>query len=374
MAKGDILTPPGTGYIDCLTPDQKKILKEVWSIIFSIADSGEVIVPPELKCYIQKDSLSEEAAGHEAGMAKISLQELGLSVDKLRPILWDNVMGDHPGIRELCSARKWNVMKALNMMFKAFKWRLDEDIPSIKYSTDTQLNELYPKFFAQLDSGKFYIHGTDYENRPVVYLHNHLHRPRDQPNKTLERLVVYVIEAGRALVQHPVETVCLVFDLTGTTLENLDYEMAKYLSSIFEAYYPESLGRIIYHGAPIVFWAVWKLVESWMDPVVASKVRFTKNDQDLTQYIPAEHLPDRYKGGRNRYTYKYIYPEPRENDCMNDTETKNRLVAEWKAMMWKFEALTREWIAAGTENPTTARVEEEIEAERSQLTKDLRAA
>jgi len=60
------------------------------------------------------------------------------------------------------------VTNALNMMFKAFKWRLDEDIPAVKYSTDEELNKQYPKFYEQLESGKFYIHGTDSENRIVA--------------------------------------------------------------------------------------------------------------------------------------------------------------------------------------------------------------
>ena len=65
-------------------------------------------------------------------------------------------------------ARKWNVVNALNMLFKAFKWRLDEDIPAVKYSSDDKLDSQYPKFFEQLESGKFYINGTDKEGRIVA--------------------------------------------------------------------------------------------------------------------------------------------------------------------------------------------------------------
>jgi len=129
MAKGDIMTAPGTGYIDCLTLDQKKALKEVWSIVFSIADSGEAVVPKDMMLEVEKEAKSSgtqsatvtaaakagwfsgnksakaeeeaKAAGYGAGMAKISLADLGLSVEKLRPILWDNAMGDHPG-KHMC--------------------------------------------------------------------------------------------------------------------------------------------------------------------------------------------------------------------------------------------------------------------------------
>ncbi|KAF9142761.1 hypothetical protein BG015_000673 [Linnemannia schmuckeri] len=406
MAKGDIMTPPGTGYIDNLTPDQIASLKEVWSIIFHIADSGEAVVPAEMMREVEKEALSgkgaqtptvqaaakagwfsgnksiqaEEAAkaeGHGSGMAKISLEDLGLSVDKLRPILWDNVMGDHPDalLLRFIRARKWNTINALSMMFKAFKWRLDEDIPAVKYSSDVQLNDQNPKFFEQLEMGKFYIKGTDVEGRMVAYLNVRLHHPGDQPPKTLEKLTIYVMECGRVMVEHPVETVCLVFDLTGFSLSNMDFAMVRYLISIFEAYYPESLGRIIVHGAPFVFWGVWKIIEPWMDPVVASKVRFTRKDQDLLEYIPAEHLPSRYKGGLDKYEYKYIHAQEGENDHMADTATKDRLVAEWKALMWKFEALTREWVQLGTDKQVDAeRTEEVVVKERRELAKQLRIA
>jgi hypothetical protein len=260
------------------------------------------------------------------------------------------------------------------MMFKCFKWRLDEDIASIKYSTDVALNEQNPKFFEQLEMGKFYIHGTDKDGRIISYLNVRLHHPNDQPAKTLERLTIYVIEAGRVLLQHPVETVCLVFDLTGFGLSNMDFNMVKYLVTIFEAYYPESLGRIIIHGAPFVFWGVWKVIEPWLDPVVASKVRFTRKDQDLLEYIPANHLPDSYKGGLNKFRYSYPHAKEGENKAMEDTEAKERYVAEWKAVLMKVEDVTREWINVGTKDATSTRTEAEIEAERSQLAKDLRVA
>ncbi|KAG0074852.1 hypothetical protein BGZ92_003170, partial [Podila epicladia] len=183
MVKGDIPTPPGTGHIGCLTKDQKAILKDVWAVIFYIADSGEAIVPADMMNEVQKEATSSgtksttvqaaanagwfsgnkaakaqeeaKAAGFGAGMAKISLADLGLSVDKLRPILWDNVMGDHPDalVLRFVRARKWNIVNALNMMFKAFKWRLDEDVPAIKYSTDELLDSQNPKLIKQLETG-----------------------------------------------------------------------------------------------------------------------------------------------------------------------------------------------------------------------------
>lgn len=68
----------------------------------------------------------------------------------------------------------------------------------------------------------------------------------------------------------------------------------------FEAYYPESLGILVIHKAPFVFWGVWKIIEPWLDPVVASKIRFTRSDKELTDVIEAERLPNKYEGGKDQ--------------------------------------------------------------------------
>jgi hypothetical protein len=141
----------------------------------------------------------------------------------------------------------------------------------------------------------------------------------------------------------------------------------------FEAYYPESLGVLVIHKAPFVFWGVWKIIEGWLDPVVASKIRFTRSDKELTEVIDANHLPNKYDGGKDQYTYKYTPVVAGENDRFKDIETKNRLLDEWKGIMWKFEAVTKEWIQAGGKN-ASGRSEEEIEAERLNLAKELRVA
>jgi len=146
----------------------------------------------------------------------------------------------------------------------------------------------------------------------------------------------------------------------------------KFLVQCFEAYYPESLGILIIHKAPMVFWGVWKIIEPWLDPVVASKIRFTRSDKELTETIDADHLPNKYEGGKDQYTYEYIPPNPTENDIKKDTATRDRLMEEWRATLWKFEALTREWIAC--KKTEGARSEEVIETERLALTKELRAA
>ncbi|KAG0017543.1 hypothetical protein BGZ81_010700 [Podila clonocystis] len=392
MAKTDIPTPPGTGLVGKLLPEQKELLKQMWAEIFQIADSGvasttaEASTPPASETSsIKSKTATVKKSGWfgsskstpppvEAGTTRVNLADIGLSVEQLRPALWNNILGDHPDslLLRFLRARKWNVNNGLNMILKAFKWRLEDDIEEVKSKSEEELNAKYRGFKLQMEMGKSYLHGTDKNGRPVVYINVRMHKPADQDQKALEKFTIYVMEMGRLMIQPPVETACLVFDMTGFSLANMDYNFVKFLVQCFEAYYPESLGILLIHKAPFVFWGVWKIIEPWLDPVVASKIRFTRSDQEMTEVIDANHLPNKYDGGKDQFKYEYIPVVAGENDRMKDTETKERLLEEWKAIMWKFEALTREWIAC--KKVEGARSEEVIEAERLAITKDLRVA
>ncbi|KAG0308259.1 hypothetical protein BGZ98_008519 [Dissophora globulifera] len=388
MAKGDIQTPPGTGLVGSLTSDQKELLKQMWAEIFQIADSGAIDVPNELLPNVETASIksktdtakkgwfgsSKPAATEPAPSTRVNLADIGLSVDQLRPALWNNILGDHPDslLLRFLRARKWNVTNGMTMLLKAFKWRLEDDVEEVKSKSEDDLDAKYRGFKMQMELGKSYLHGTDKLGRPIVYINVRLHKPADQDAKALEKFTVYVMETGRLMIQPPVETACLIFDMTGFSLSNMDYNFVKFLVQCFEAYYPESLGVLCIHKAPFVFWGVWKIIEPWLDPVVATKIRFTRTDKELTEIIDAEHLPTKYEGGKDQFEYKYIPVAAGENDRMKDTETRDRLLEEWKAILWKFEALTREWIECNKKEGS--RPEAVIEEERLQLTKDLRVA
>ncbi|KAG0225439.1 hypothetical protein BGW41_004709, partial [Actinomortierella wolfii] len=223
-----------------------------------------------------------------------------------------------------------------------------------------------PANLLPLPNSKIYIYS---------YLNVGLHRPADQDYKTLERLTIYLMEQGRLLITPPTECVSLVFDLSQFGLSNMDYNLVRFLVQCFEAYYPESLGGIIVHKSPFVFWGVWKVIEPWLDRVVASKVKFTSTDAELLEYVPAEHLPSIYEGGLDKYRYEYARPVEGENDKMKDTETKKALYEKWETLADAFDVKTKEWIAKGDANDDSAfETAKKFFEERDAIAKDLRKA
>lgn len=103
-----------------------------------------------------------------------------------------------------------------------------------------------------------------------------------------------------------------------------------------------------------------------LDPVVASKVHFTNNVQDLEEFIARDKIPDEMDG-TSGWSYKYIEPVPGENEKMKDTETRDRLIQEREALYEEFESKTLEWIHEDDVTKRTA-----IKSERGAIAHKLR--
>lgn len=95
-----------------------------------------------------------------------------------------------------------------------------------------------------------------------LFLHNYiqysfinvsLHHKDDQTLETLKKFTIYVMETTRLFAAQPIDTACVVFNMTDFSLSHMDMDYVKFLISCFEAYYPESLGVCLVHRAPWIF-------------------------------------------------------------------------------------------------------------------------
>jgi hypothetical protein len=173
-----------------------------------------------------------------------------------------------------------------------------------------------------------------------------LHKQGEQSEESLERYTVYIMETARLMLQPPVDTAAVVFDMTGFSMANMDYAPVKYLIKCFEAHYPESLGICLVHKAPWLFSSIWAVIKGWLDPVVASKIHFTKTIEDMEAFIPKENIP-RELGGSEDWTYTYVEPTPDENVPLEDEARKNTLQSARGELVRKYESATHAWIAGG---------------------------
>ncbi|EPS39170.1 hypothetical protein H072_7040 [Dactylellina haptotyla CBS 200.50] len=289
--------------------------------------------------------------------------------EQLRTTFWGFVKYDNPDalLLRFLRARKWDVDKALVMMVSTMHWRgqevFVEDIvhegelgATRKDGVDLDANKHNEGFLHQLRIGKSYIHGTDKESRPICIVSVKLHKAAEQTPESLERYTIYLIETTRLMLKQPVDTACILFDMTGFGMANMDYAPVKFMIKCFEAHYPECLGICLVHNAPWIFQGIWKIIRGWLDPVVASKVHFTSKTSDLTEFIAASQLP-KFLGGEEDWTYEYIEPVPGENPAIDnptpeEIAEKEKLSEERQKIIDEYEKNTREWILEASKGAT----------------------
>jgi hypothetical protein len=155
--------------------------------------------------------------------------------------------------------------------------------------------------------------------------------------------------------------------MTDFSMANMDYTPVKFMIKCFEANYPESLGTVLVYKAPWVFNAVWSIVRGWLDPVVAGKVHFAKNIDELEKYVPRKQIPSEL-GGDEKWTYAYPEPIPGENEKMNDSATRGTLEGERADIVKKYENTVLEWVHEGDKGQSL----EEKRKERDAVAEEMR--
>ncbi|KAL4959441.1 CRAL-TRIO domain-containing protein [Aspergillus stella-maris] len=384
---------PGT--IGNLTPEQEAKLQEFWVLLFKVcgvqmdgieeterprSPVQEKKATPKRRFGLFGGSSSEKEESTSANGAASSLASLSITdgddkfgtskefqqalaeikPEDLRMAFWNMVKQDNPDslLLRFLRARKWDVKKALMMLVSTIRWRLhdakvDEDVMvngellalEQTNSSDPATKKKGEDFMKQFRMGKSFLHGVDKQGRPICYVRVRLHKAGDQDVEALDRFTVYTIESARMMLAPPVETACVIFDMTDFSLANMDYQPVKFMIKCFEANYPESLGVVLIHKAPWLFSSIWSVIKGWLDPVVAAKIQFTKNAADLEEFIPKSRIITELEGDE-KWEYKYIEPQEGENAKLKDTAKRDELVAQRQELAKELQDSTVSWILA----------------------------
>jgi hypothetical protein len=110
-----------------------------------------------------------------------------------------------------------------------------------------------------------------------------------------------------------------------------------------------------------------------MDPVVASKVHFTKSVADLDKFISRTQIPQELKGDED-WQYEYVEPKKDENAIMKDTATRDSLMYDRMMIGIRMLAATAAWISAttfaeGKEDPAAV---DELKSRRNAVIEEFR--
>lgn len=98
---------------------------------------------------------------------------------------------------------------------------------------------------------------------------------------------------------------------------------------------------------------IWSIIKGWLDPVVAAKIHFTKNREDLETFILPTQIPKELEGDED-WEYAYVEGQAGENKTMEDKETRDKLVAQRQALAKDIQDTTVEWIRASVKKEAEA--------------------
>ncbi|KAL9551536.1 hypothetical protein MBANPS3_004205 [Mucor bainieri] len=291
-----------------LTADQVDMLKSMWLRLLALFQQpGQEIQLPQHHQESQDTNSSKKGGFFGFGAKKeepVHDHFLGATSDPrwtslplekalpmipgelLREAFWGMVATDNPEstLLRFLRARKWDLDAAYNMLTNTLRWRLEMRINEIVSLGETGLIEELEKakkglgvaFKKQLEQKMVTLGGPDRRARGVCFVNVQVHHKDNQPLEVMKLLTIYVMETSRVICDYPMDT---------------DFEVVKFLVGCFQAYYPETLGLACVHKAPWVFSTIWNLITPILDPVVASKIVFTKNLDDLEKYVASDSLP-----------------------------------------------------------------------------------
>lgn len=241
------------GSLGNLTPDQEAKLQIAWLHLLRLC--GHTIPEPR--------------SAETPDRSKRFLEELGdKTADGFRRALWRFIVNDNPDatVLRFLRARKWDVELGMEMLVSAVNWREQTKVDTAIIRTGENVglaaspSKTDKEFLEQYRSGKSYARHTDKENRPIYIVRAILHDPSKQGLEAMERYILHSLESLRLLARAPADKSCLIFDMGGFSLKNMDYPVVKYLSQVFEARYPETLGAVVVHNAPFIFFGMFSLI------------------------------------------------------------------------------------------------------------------
>jgi len=209
-------------------------------------------------------------------------------------------------------ARKKKVTDALKMLLNALIFRVTYDIEGLCKKGERIIDQ------EEFSCGKVYFYKYDKQGRFVTYIHVSKHIKDVRPQMETEKMTILSMETVRLILNKNAPTACMVFDMNGFSMQNMDYGFIRFLLNCFQNYYPEMLGVALIVGAPWIFSGCWKIIKQLLDPVVANKVQFLKDKSEIKNYIDESEIPE-CLGGTNSFNYQYIpYKEEEDVHCSDE--------------------------------------------------------
>ena len=146
--------------------------------------------------------------------------------------------------------------------------------------------------------------GTDPDGLPIFTEYFASQRCYPELQQCFRQLIVAWIERMDRLAGE--KGIVYLGDLSNTPILGIDKEMGQFRVEILNRHYPLLTRRIIFHNAPLLIGPILRLIVAFMKPSIRDIVVYTKNVNQLSQFIDKKVIHKDLGGGRDG---KRIVPE-----------------------------------------------------------------
>ncbi|KAG0147649.1 hypothetical protein CROQUDRAFT_91163 [Cronartium quercuum f. sp. fusiforme G11] len=305
----------------------------------------------ELKSFWKRlfNLLGLSSSTSQQSSADAELEQIILKEGRKRYVeaLWMYTTFEDPDelVIRFIRARKHVIDHALRMFVECLKWRIETKVDEIVAKGELGFirQEGYDSagFIHQVKSGKTFIQGFSKNGGPVNYFFARLHRTSEQSPDAMNDFTTWSQENVRLVNSSLGSKVTVIFDLGGFGLGNMDWKGTLHYAKCLASFYPEALELLIIHNAPWVFQGIWKALCPMLDPVVRSKIFFTKSNEELREYFDEQYILEEHGGSS---TWKMSYPDPDITTPEVDQNRKAELMGQRKELVQKYIEATNRWI------------------------------
>ncbi|KAJ1949161.1 phosphatidylinositol transfer protein csr1 [Linderina macrospora] len=238
-------------------------------------------------------------------------------------------------------AREWDVNKAFDLLVGCVEWRASHAVDRLMWQGESTVNA------RMLERGLTYVPGKDKLGCPLLVVRVHENIPREHGEGLGEKYTAFAMEQASLISRTNGERATLVYDLSSFKMENIDYGFIKAIITMNNTIFPETFQLIVVHVNSWLFSGIWKLISPWFDPIIAKRIVFTKNAQQLQAYVNNDQIPEEM-GGAKKVKKEHVLPTRQENEKMFDDAARDAAEKNLADIIAAFETSTAAWVS-GTE-------------------------
>ncbi|KAA6424603.1 MAG: sec14 cytosolic factor [Trebouxia sp. A1-2] len=241
-----------------------------------------------------------------SGEAQTMLNDLQVELDKRGVSLPKSLMPSDNRERTLgrfLRARKMNITAAADMLQNTVKWRTEAKIEEcletfLPDDKDNKLRRFLPSGFLGFDKGGSPVW---MEHAAAIDVPGMEAAGISLEDFAMEYMVNCKYVEATEKCGHPVDSHCVILDLAGLRMSMLNQntiKVFKSMSGIYQDHYPELMSRMFLVNIPLMFAAVWKVLQMFVDDRVKAKIRFLRKADFhiLHEFVDRDSLPESLGG------------------------------------------------------------------------------